>query len=221
MTDFSERLKKAREGAGFDSVGDAAESLGIKYPTYAAHENGSRKPDIDQAKRYAQRFRVTVQWLLTGKDKEKVLPLDFLPVTGKVSAGLPQPVESIETDSLFEMIPASSDYPSEWQFAMEVEGESLNKIAPNGSRLVCLSIDESGYSVQDGDLVIVERRMFDGQAIERTAKRIRKTSQGFDLWPESNSEEHQKPIPINGNEDSEEYSVRAVVLWILTRPRKA
>jgi phage repressor protein C with HTH and peptisase S24 domain len=59
------RLAEARKAAGFSSAAAAAESLGMKYPTYAGHENGSRGLRAN-LERYARRFGVTVDWLLTG-----------------------------------------------------------------------------------------------------------------------------------------------------------
>lgn len=64
--DMHQRLRHAREMAGFQTVEAAAEALGVKYQTYAAHENGSRKFRYDSAKQYARRFKVTPSWLLDG-----------------------------------------------------------------------------------------------------------------------------------------------------------
>jgi transcriptional regulator with XRE-family HTH domain len=63
----ADRLKDARKAAGFRRAVEAAESLGVEYPTYASHENGSRTFDIDAAVHYARRYRVSLDWLLDGK----------------------------------------------------------------------------------------------------------------------------------------------------------
>lgn len=65
------RLKQARIDAGYDSVKDAAEALGVGYPTYAGHENGSRGIKNDAAKRYARKFKVSTSWLLFGDDSSQ------------------------------------------------------------------------------------------------------------------------------------------------------
>jgi transcriptional regulator with XRE-family HTH domain len=68
MTDASEigmRLKIARQ-LRYPTARAAAEALGVKYPTYAAHENGSRGV-VRAAEHYARRFRVSLDWLLRGK----------------------------------------------------------------------------------------------------------------------------------------------------------
>lgn len=64
--EIAARIKEARIAAKFKTAGDAAASLGVKYPTYAGHENASRAVDVEDAVLYARRFRVSLDWLLTG-----------------------------------------------------------------------------------------------------------------------------------------------------------
>lgn len=225
MTTQSQRLKQARLAAGYSSASDAARALGVSVSTYSAHENGQNGLKLKYAEKYALKFKVSQAWLLTGEEQpllDRKQQIGLVPVVGKVSAGVPLDVETVEQEwaEMYNKptVPSASQYPAEWQYSFEVEGQSLNKIAPPGSILVCLDIVASGYAVKEDDLVIVEHSMFDGQAIERTAKRIRRTSSGYDLWPESTDPQFEKPIAINGGGESEEYAIKAVVLWILTRP---
>lgn len=67
MKEISERLKAARIEAGFESVADAARALHVKYSTYAAHENGGKGFGPGKLELYARRFKVSTDWLLTGK----------------------------------------------------------------------------------------------------------------------------------------------------------
>jgi len=69
MKTIEERLAEAREKAGFETPGEAAASLGIAYSTYAAHENGTTGFKIDKAIQYARKFKVSLDWLLTGKGR--------------------------------------------------------------------------------------------------------------------------------------------------------
>lgn len=60
------RLREARTRAGYRSASSAAAALGIAYPTYASHENGSRSLR-DHLETYVRKFGVTADYLLTGK----------------------------------------------------------------------------------------------------------------------------------------------------------
>src|SRR2546429_226485 len=69
-TTRGERLRIARE-RHFKSARAAGKAMGIPVSTYGAHERaeapGGRDYGPDEAKRYARRFRVTPEWLLTGR----------------------------------------------------------------------------------------------------------------------------------------------------------
>ena len=67
MDSPSNRLKKAREVAGFESAPAAARALGVNVTTYAHHENGTRGFKKDSAQQYARRFKVSAEWLLFGR----------------------------------------------------------------------------------------------------------------------------------------------------------
>lgn len=69
MKTMEERLAEARKAANFDTPGDAAAALGMAYSTYAAHENGTTGFKIDKAIQYAKKFKVSLDWLLTGKGR--------------------------------------------------------------------------------------------------------------------------------------------------------
>lgn len=60
------RLKQARIAAGFKTARAAAESLGVPYPTYSAHENGTRGV-VREAEIYTRRLKISLDWLMHGK----------------------------------------------------------------------------------------------------------------------------------------------------------
>lgn len=67
MDEIAERLKRARERAGYSTAADAVRKFDWTYPTYSAHENGHRgikRPDLEK---YAFAFDVPLEWLVTGK----------------------------------------------------------------------------------------------------------------------------------------------------------
>jgi phage repressor protein C with HTH and peptisase S24 domain len=79
-----DRLKAARRHARYRNATDAAAAMGVPYSTYAAHENGEK--DFPHAvERYADFFRVSLEWLLTGKGDMKGEAR--VPLYGAVGAG--------------------------------------------------------------------------------------------------------------------------------------
>lgn len=234
-----ERLIEARKAAGFEYAQDAAAALGVKYPTYAAHENGSRQ-FTQSAALYAKRFKTTIDWLLLGKpDGNQVVTKLVFPdrpegqpegtpgrfqqvrIVGSVKASSWQDVtEQLMTDEP-QYVPSASGYPAEWQYAYTVDGPSVNKTARDGDILVCVDLIKSGADVAENDLVIVERTRFHGAMLERTAKRVRKAIAGYELWPDSDDPEFQDALPLSEAKDEEgdeEVRVSAKVIWILRKP---
>jgi len=67
--EMHDRLKASRIAAGIKTARLAAERLGMPYPTYTAHENGSRGIKSDELIKYAKAFKTSVEWLLTGQDE--------------------------------------------------------------------------------------------------------------------------------------------------------
>jgi transcriptional regulator with XRE-family HTH domain len=122
--EIHERLKKARELAGFRKAADAARALGIAYSTYAGHENGVRGAfKIDDAVRYAKRCRVNLEWLLTGHGDPG--RLKGVPVVGYVGAGAEVFPEDVEGQSERVDPPAGADSDC---VALMIRGDSMHPI---------------------------------------------------------------------------------------------
>lgn len=67
MDEIADRLKRARERAGYNTAADAVRRFDWRYPTYSGHENGHRgikRPDLEK---YSAAFDVPLEWLVTGK----------------------------------------------------------------------------------------------------------------------------------------------------------
>lgn len=229
--DAFERLRMAREQAGFQTPTAAANFFGWNENTYKSHENGIRGLKTAVAERYAEAFKVSAAWLLTGEGSMKTVslakgtvyketgPINGVKVTGKVAANTWMSVDEMDFgfDDV-EYLPSLGGFPVEWQYGLRVSGQCLNRIAREGDALICLNLALSGVETKDGDLVIVERRRYSGQMVERTAKRLRKTTAGFELWPESDHPDHQRPIVLSAGEDSEEIQIIAKVIFIIRKP---
>lgn len=138
-TTLEERLKRAREEAGFASGAAAAKALGIKPASWNHYENGHTKGWLEDAVRIADRFGVRVEWLLAGRGHMKRASSDrsALPIVGYVAA---QSEVTIEGGEAPEPIGEVDSIDAE-----EVEG--------------LLVRGESAYPrYLDGDVVLVRRR---------------------------------------------------------------
>ncbi len=69
--DMHERLKAAREAAGYKSVAEAARAFGWNVNTTASNENGNRTYSRMGAEKYARAYHVNLEWLLTGRGQMK------------------------------------------------------------------------------------------------------------------------------------------------------
>jgi DNA-binding XRE family transcriptional regulator len=156
--------------------------------------------------------------------KPTELTIANLPVVGKVAAGYWRSCDYQDDIDQFPLMPSimNSHYPAESQFIIEVEGESLNQTAPNGSFLHCAKLLEAGIdpnNLEDGQLVIVQRTRQQFGEFEMTAKRIRKNGD-WELWPESDRPEFQEPFRIADfqGESDETIEIIAIVVAIIKKP---
>lgn len=137
-----------------------------------------------------------------------------IPIIGKVAAGIWREI-SMEGDQVFDVdefpFPPDPRYPIESQFDLIVEGSSLNRIAQNGSRLRCIDLHKSGLTPRDGDIVIV-RRVKDSFGVEMTAKRLKITERGQELWPDSTDPQWQTPL-IVGAQKGEEITIIGIAVY--------
>lgn len=185
---IGERLKQARIHARYATATEAAEALGVKYQTYAAHENGNR--GVARAcERYARRYKVSLDWLLRGRGpgpgeaepEHEVEPID-VPLLTWVSAGTLQ-----REDVSDEQIGTISIGPlddGDW-IALRVRGDSMDKVSPPDS--IILVNRKDTHLVPNGCYVID-----DGEG-NATYKRYRPDPMRFE--PVSMNDKHEPIYP--------------------------
>lgn len=127
--ELHERLQKAREYAGFQTAAEAAEALGMKYPTYAGHENGSSGFRANKGEVYARRFKVSFEWLMSGRGEMIPGGANTVPLKGKVGAG--QQVEAVDNGDLDEAPAPPDATPS--TVAVQISGDSMFPTYEEGS----------------------------------------------------------------------------------------
>ena len=67
---FAEKLKKARETAGYTQR-QVAEILNLKQPTIASYELGRTQPDLETLGKLADFYCISVDWLLGTKGENR------------------------------------------------------------------------------------------------------------------------------------------------------
>lgn len=80
--EMHERLRHAREQAGFESASAAADRFRWTESTYRAHENGNRGIPKRKAEIYARAFRVSVEWLILGRGEDRKKPVALVGYVG-------------------------------------------------------------------------------------------------------------------------------------------
>jgi phage repressor protein C with HTH and peptisase S24 domain len=174
MKTQSERLAAARLEAGYADAASAARAMGVPAPTYQAHENGSR--GLGRAlERYAAFFRVSADWLLTGKGEMK--PARMAPV--------PIPVVGfVHTGASVELLRAKAAHepPAQIGFAMTDELGALEVYGDSGRPRFLpgefILFERSPLPPQElvGQCAIVQTK--DGRMLVKTLRHGRKP----ELW---------------------------------------
>ncbi len=162
MSTLDERLAWARKQAGYAGPGEAAAALGVPRFTYTQHENGIRGFRHPSAVQYAKKFKVSLDWLLTGKGDPKGGKEAIL--VGKVGAGaeITRFDEGVALAGV--QAPPGIDAPN----VAEIDGESQYPLQPGW--LIFYGAEHQG--VPDacvGKLCVVQVK--DGPTLLKTLKR--------------------------------------------------
>ena len=192
------RLRSAREKAGFRSAREAALQNGWPESSYRAHEGGSRTIGQDDAERYARRYqargvRVSAQSILfVAEPRDRQIERDRrgrsdAPLLSFVQAGALTDVGDIVPQSDAQRVPIG-DLPSGNWIALRVHGDSMDRVAPEGSIIL---VDRSDKKLASNRYYVLSDR---GEATFKryTAKPV-KRFEPFSLNPS-----HQAIYPSNG-----------------------
>lgn len=164
MADIYEKIKMLREEKNL-SQQELAKKVGYNdRSTIAKIESG--KVDLTQSKiqLFANALGTSVSFLLGFTDE--VNSIDIYRTNSvnngmnhlqllNVSAGLPESdysdIENIEVPSYYKF-----DYLMEELFAIRVIGESMSKILPDGSIVICRRTSDR-YEIKNGDMVVFKK----------------------------------------------------------------
>lgn len=184
--------------------------VGVTRNAVSLWESNTSSPTPERLRELAVILDKDSDWLATGRRRHS-LTVQGLPLWGEIAAGVWAEVGENQ-DMEVKRVPVAPDpaYPADAQFALKVKGNSVNRIAPDGTIVVVVDILKAGIEIRDGDLVWVERHK--GHLVETTLKRIRKGVRGVELWPESDDPRHVDPIPVAGN-GATEVVIRGLVIY--------
>lgn len=134
MSERSERLRRARIEAGFETPTDALRAFGWSPNTYPHNENGNAPFSFNKAKAYARAFGVRAEWLYDGSGPMRARAGAGIPILGKVAAG----AEGDFSDDF--ALGAANDFleplSMEGRICLVVEGDSMLPRFRHGEKVV-------------------------------------------------------------------------------------
>lgn len=182
---FKNSIKEVRLKNKLSKV-EMAKKLDVSEGTIRMWENGKNEPRMGMIEKIAKTFNVTKSYLL-GEVEEVELP-DFtndikVPYFGQVSAGN---FETVEVDTKELEVPEiafNGRKPKEC-IALQVNGDSMNKILSNGSYIIIHDYRRNqDYRLNNNDILVLRL------GGEYTVKRVRRTETKLHLDPVSYSDE--------------------------------
>jgi transcriptional regulator with XRE-family HTH domain len=142
----------------------------------------------------------------------RAINLQTVKVLGTAAAGLWKDVSIIADDYAHEQIPVVENprYAGFPQYALLVEGNSVNRKIKDGEYAICASWPELGIEPKDGQYVHVERNR--GGLHEATIKLVRINGAVVELWPDSSDPRFTAPIVYAHSDEDTEVRIRGLVI---------
>lgn len=215
MTQIDKKLLlKALEDAG-EKPAPFALKIGRDKDFIADYIKGRKKSfKLEDARNIADALHLPLEALTGGKETvSKVKETGGIEVVGKVAAGLYRDISVEDQDTSRPKITLARDmrWPYAKQYALEVAGDSMDLLFPDGSIVVCVDYVGSGMALKEGMPVHVERYMMGGQLVEATLKEVGKEDDGsIMLYPRSSNPSH-KPLTVAFDGDGD-VRVRGIVI---------
>ena len=171
------KIAEARIAKGW-SQQKLAEMIGTTQQQIARYESGNNDVKASVLIKLSGALDVTLSYLLGLKDADNEAKTEDqfvdVPLYGSIAAGTP--IEMMEVEDTFP-VPSRMHDAHPDAFLLKVEGESMNRILPNGCYALvdpCETVEENGAPYA----VCVN-------GYDATIKRVRKLNNGFELVPDS------------------------------------
>lgn len=223
-------IKREREKLNVTQE-ELAEGIGISVSYLSRLENLRRKANVDHLNKVAGFLEVPVTNLVNDDpnvDLHNAVEPQPVRVCGDIAAGvwreaspfgnLHDPEAELHADK-HPPVPYVLDprYRRLTQFAVRVVGPSMNREIPDGWFAVCVRYWDVRVGLQDGDLVVVERRR--GGLVEGTMKWLRRRNGKWGLHPDSDDPRYQSPVLLTDNTSAEadspdiQIEIVGLVIW--------
>lgn len=157
---IKDKLKQLRKDRGLKQE-DVAFKLNMSTSAYGYYEQGKTTPPLYNLKKLANLYNISISEL-TGEKNDTVEMLGQAVTMNKypyiddyVSAGSPVTIEGMkDVPNIYVPDELLGSYAgSKRLFFLKVNGESMNKIIPNGSTIGVISYD-SINDIKNGDIVV-------------------------------------------------------------------
>ena len=198
------------------SVSELARMAGVDHATLTRFMNNPRyKHNVSDTtiQKIAQAVRrpPPTESLITSLPRAVGLPT--VKVVGTAAAGLWKDVSIIADDYyVHEEIPVIENprYAGYPQYALLVEGNSINRIIKDGEYAICVSWADLGMDLKNGQLVHVERHR--GGLQEVTIKKVLIVNHRVTLQPDSDDPRFQEAIQLEHEDEDTEVTIRGLVI---------
>ena len=210
----AERLKELREKRGYSTAKEAADALGWNEVTYRAHENGTRNIPLHIARKYATALGSDAAYILgltrNGGQQQSVNHVIHVPLVGRVSAGAFRYEEGLKTKGIAVPAVPRADIPAGVQYAVEIDGPSVNMKIADGAFAICAPLDKYPGYPKHGQLVHVVRER--AGLFEHTIKEIQYTPDGAVLVPRSTDPQFQEIVTLDHPDEGTTVTIQGVVI---------
>lgn len=197
------RIAEARVAKGW-SQQQLADAIGATQQSIQRYESGARDIKTSVILKLSAALGVTVSYLL-GMENDKLEDSPSfvsVPLYGSIAAGTPIEMHAVDSSH---PVPTKirERYPD--AFLLKVEGDSMNRILPNGCYAL---VDPRQTADCNGAPYAVCVNGYDA-----TIKRVRKLNNGFELVPDSNDPTYEKRTYNFNEPDTETVTVIGRVVY--------
>lgn len=208
METLGQKIRRLRKAKGLDQT-QLAKEVGATQASVSRWEQDTQKPGLDSIESVSRFFGLGVDEFLTAR---ALVDFETVELVGAVEAGQwHEAVEWPQEDRYTVPVANTGGFRQFPKLALEVRGDSMNLVYPEGTTLICVKFLDLGRDPRSGEKVIVQRRNANG-LYEATVKEYVRTGDGRSwLWPRSSNPTHQTPTEMGPNGDGDD----DLVIWAL------